>query len=82
MGLIVTLVVGGLIGWLASLIMKTNRQMGILSNVVVGIVGAYVGHWLFGVLGLAAFGTMGRVVMNLIGAVVLIGVLRALGVYR
>lgn len=40
MGLIILLVVGGLIGWLASIVMRTDGQQGILLNVVVGIVGA------------------------------------------
>jgi uncharacterized membrane protein YeaQ/YmgE (transglycosylase-associated protein family) len=39
MNIIVTLIIGGIIGWLASLIMKTNAQMGILANIVVGIIG-------------------------------------------
>ncbi len=45
MNLIIWLVVGGLIGWLASLLMKTDGQQGILMNVVVGIVGALLGGW-------------------------------------
>ena len=40
MGLIVTLVIGGIVGWLASILMKTNAQMGIVANVLVGIVGS------------------------------------------
>jgi len=40
MGLIILLVIGGLIGWLASIVMRTDGQQGILLNVVVGIVGA------------------------------------------
>ena len=43
--LIVWLVVGGVIGWLASIIMKTDAQQGIVLNVVVGIVGAALGGW-------------------------------------
>jgi uncharacterized membrane protein YeaQ/YmgE (transglycosylase-associated protein family) len=46
MNLIVWLVMGGLIGWLASLVMKTDAQQGLFLNVVVGIVGAIVGGWL------------------------------------
>ena len=38
---IVTLVIGGIVGWLASILMKTNAQMGILANVVVGVVGSF-----------------------------------------
>ncbi len=42
MGLIILLVVGGLIGWLASMVMRTDAQQGVLLNIVVGIVGALV----------------------------------------
>ncbi|HEX7931308.1 MAG TPA: GlsB/YeaQ/YmgE family stress response membrane protein [Sphingomicrobium sp.] len=42
MGLIILIIVGGVIGWLASIVMRTNAQQGILLNVVVGIVGAFV----------------------------------------
>jgi len=46
MSLIIWLVAGGLIGWLASLVMKTDAQQGVILNVVVGIVGALLGGWL------------------------------------
>ena len=42
MGIIIWLVVGGICGWLASLIMRTDAQQGILLNIVVGIVGAVI----------------------------------------
>jgi len=48
MNLIIWLVVGGVIGWLASIVMKTNAQQGIVLNVVVGIIGAVLGGWLMG----------------------------------
>lgn len=76
------LVVGGLVGWLASLAMKTNAQMGILANIVVGVVGSGLGHWLFGLLGIAAFGAVGHWVMAVAGAAVLIGILKALRIYK
>ena len=82
MDILITLVVGGVCGWLASLIMKTDKQMGIIANVVVGIVGSFLGSWLFGVLGLAAYGTLGRLVMVVIGAMALIWVLKATKVLR
>ena len=56
MDLIITIVVGGVIGWLASMVMKTGAQMGIIANVIVGIIGSSLGFWLAGVLGLAAYG--------------------------
>jgi len=48
MNLIIWLVVGGVIGWLASIVMKTNAQQGMVLNVVVGIIGAVLGGWLMG----------------------------------
>lgn len=46
MNFILWIVIGGLIGWVASIVMKTNAQQGIFLNVVVGIVGAMLGGWL------------------------------------
>jgi uncharacterized membrane protein YeaQ/YmgE (transglycosylase-associated protein family) len=49
---IVTLIVGAVVGWLASMLMKTNAQMGAIANILVGIVGSSLGFWLAGVLSL------------------------------
>ncbi len=46
-GLIVWLVVGGVVGWLASLVMRTDAQQGLVLNIVVGIIGAFIGGLLF-----------------------------------
>ena len=81
MDLIIWLVIGGVVGWLASIVMKTNAQMGIIANVIVGIVGAFLGGWLAGVLGIAATGAM-TYVIAIVGAMLLIVILRALGVFR
>ena len=48
MGFIVWLIVGGIIGWLASLIMRTDAQQGIILNIIVGIVGAVIAGLIFG----------------------------------
>jgi len=82
MGLLVTLIIGGIVGWLASIVMKTNAQMGIIANIVVGIVGAFLGSWIFGLLGIATAGAAGQWVMSVVGAIVLIALLRALGVFK
>jgi len=82
MNWIVTLVVGGVIGWLASILMKTNQQMGILANIIVGIIGSSLGFWLAGVLGLATYGVIAQWVVAVVGAVVLIYILKALGVFK
>jgi uncharacterized membrane protein YeaQ/YmgE (transglycosylase-associated protein family) len=79
---LVTIVVGGIIGWLGSLAMKTDAQMGILANVLVGIIGSSLGFWLAGVLGLAASGPVLRWVVAVVGAAVLIGLLKVLGIFK
>lgn len=81
MNLIVQLIVGGIIGWLASIVMKTNAQMGLIANILVGIVGAAIGGYLAGVL---AVGTSGVVslLFAVLGAAVLIGLLKALGIFK
>lgn len=53
MNFIIWIVVGGILGWLASMVMRTNAQQGMLLNVVVGIIGALLGGWLLAPL----FGT-------------------------
>ena len=82
MSIIWTLIVGGVIGWLASLLMKTNAQMGIIANIVVGIIGAALGFWLAGALGIVAVGSVGAWIVSILGAVVLIFILKALNFYK
>lgn len=82
MSWIVTLIVGGIIGWLASIVMKTNEQMGIVANVIVGIVGSSLGYWLAGVLGFTAHGFIARLVVAIAGAAVLIFLLKALRIFK
>jgi uncharacterized membrane protein YeaQ/YmgE (transglycosylase-associated protein family) len=80
--IIITLIIGGLVGWLGSLIMKTNAQMGIIANVIVGIVGSLLGFWLAGQLGLAEGGAIVRWVIAIGGAVLLIAILKVLNVFK
>ena len=82
MNWIVTIVLGGIVGWLASIVMKTNAQMGLLANVIVGIVGSSLGFWLAGVLGLASGGPIVSWIIAVIGAAVLIFILKALGIFK
>jgi len=79
MNLILWLVIGGVLGWLASIVMKTDKQQGILLNVVVGIVGAFLGGLLLAPL----FGTgtinvgdfsIGSLVVSFLGAIVLLAI--------
>lgn len=81
MDIIISLVVGGVIGWLASLVMKTNAQMGLIGNVVVGIIGSGLGHWLAPKLGIAG-GSIVQWLVAIGGAVLLIAILKVLGVFK
>jgi len=81
MNIIIWLIIGGLIGWVASIIMGTDGRQGIILNVVVGIIGAALGGWLFG----ASFGTstinqgnlsLSALVVSLVGAVVLLAIVK------
>ena len=82
MDLVVTLVVGGIIGWIASIIMGTDHQMGVLANVLVGVVGSVLGLWLAGVVGVSVGGGPARWLASLVGAIILIGIVRALGLFN
>ncbi len=76
---IIWLIVGGVVGWLASLIMRTDAQQGIFLNIVVGIVGAALGGWLISpLLGVPSINqdafSFGALVVSLIGAVILLAI--------
>ena len=73
-GIIVWLVVGGLAGWLASVVMRTDGQQGLLLNIVVGIVGAVIANLIFGV-GINDVITVMTFVYSVIGAIILLAVL-------
>ncbi len=83
MNIIVWLIVGGVIGWLASVLMSTSGN-GVLMNVVIGIVGAFIGGYLIGPL-VGGSGTinamdfsLASLVVSLLGAVILLAVVRLL----
>ena len=79
--LLITLIIGGVIGWLASILMRANGQMGILANVIVGIVGAYLGVAIANAVGVQANSAPAAWIVAILGAAVLIGILRTLGVF-
>jgi uncharacterized membrane protein YeaQ/YmgE (transglycosylase-associated protein family) len=82
MDIIVTLIIGGIVGWLASIVMGTNAQMGLVANIIIGVIGSLLGHWLGGAMGFEADTGLARWALSLLGAIVLIGLLRMLGVFR
>jgi uncharacterized membrane protein YeaQ/YmgE (transglycosylase-associated protein family) len=79
--LFVTLIIGGIVGWLASIMMRTNAQMGILANVVVGIIGSFLGVAVANALGVRAHTAPAAWIVAVLGAALLIWILRALGVF-
>ena len=82
MSWIISLIIGGIVGWLASIVMKTNAQMGWIANVLVGVAGSMLGYWIAGLLGFAAIGGIARFIVAIAGAVLLIFILSKLGVLR
>jgi uncharacterized membrane protein YeaQ/YmgE (transglycosylase-associated protein family) len=76
---IVWLIVGGLIGWVASLVMRTNAQQGTLLNIVVGIVGAFIaGYVLTPFLGISTINSgdfsLQALLVSLLGAIILLAI--------
>ena len=82
MGIVMAAIIGGIVGWLASIVMKANAQMGIIANVLVGVVGASLGGWIANLLGFAPQGTLALVIVAVAGASLLIALLRAVGVMK
>ncbi len=80
MGIILWIIFGALVGWVASLIMKTDAQQGALLNIIVGVIGAVIGGWLMSVIGESGVGgfNLYSFLVALLGACVLIAIVRAL----
>ncbi len=79
MGIILWIIFGALVGWVASLVMKTDAEQGALANIIVGVIGALIGGWvmtLFGQPGVSGFNIYSLLVA-LLGAVILIAIVKA-----
>jgi uncharacterized membrane protein YeaQ/YmgE (transglycosylase-associated protein family) len=79
MNFIIALIVGGVIGWLASKVMNTDAQQGIFLNIVVGCVGSLVGKFIAGMLGMGGMGLrdgldIPSLIVAFIGAIILLGI--------
>lgn len=83
MNFIIWIIVGGILGWLASIVMRTDASQGMLLNIVVGIVGALLGGWLLAPL----FGTgtinqndfsISSLLVSFLGAVILLAIVNLL----
>ena len=76
---IVVILAGALIGWIASMIMGTNAQMGAIANIVVGLIGAVIGRFVAQLIGFAPQGTnfsIGGLLFGILGACILLGILK------
>ncbi len=69
------LFIGGVIGWLAGLIIR-GRGFGVIADIIIGIVGAMLGGWMARVIGISAGSSAGAFLLALVGAVVLVGLTR------
>ncbi len=78
MGIILWIIFGALVGWIASMVMNTNAEQGAFLNIIVGIVGAVVGGWIMSVIGESGVGgfNLYSFLVALLGACVLIGVVK------
>jgi uncharacterized membrane protein YeaQ/YmgE (transglycosylase-associated protein family) len=76
-GLIVFLLIGAVAGWLVGPLMK-GGGFGLVGDIVVGVIGSLIGGWLFSPLGIAAVGLLGSIIAAVVGAIVLIAILRAI----
>ena len=74
MGLIIWLIVGGVVGWLASIIMRTDAQQGVLLNIIVGIVGAFIGGLIFSGGTINQTLTLTSFLVSLVGAIILLAI--------
>jgi uncharacterized membrane protein YeaQ/YmgE (transglycosylase-associated protein family) len=79
MYIVLWLIFGAVVGWIASVVMKTNRRMGLLANIIVGLVGSALGMWLFGLAGFGSVNafTLSGMLVSVGGAVLLIAAVNA-----
>lgn len=76
LGFIGWIIIGGLAGWIGSKVMGTDAQMGVLANIIVGIIGGFIGGWLLTLVGLGNGGWIWSFLTCLLGAIVLLWILK------
>jgi uncharacterized membrane protein YeaQ/YmgE (transglycosylase-associated protein family) len=73
MNILIFLLIGALAGWAAGLLMK-GRGLGVIGNIIVGVIGAFLGGWLLPMLGVSFGGNIGLFITAFIGAVILLAI--------
>jgi len=71
--MIATLIIGLIAGWLAGILMRGSGY-GIVIDILLGLIGAVIGGWIFGALGIVAIGGVGYLAMSTVGAIVLVAI--------
>jgi len=79
MYIILWLLFGAIVGWMASIFMKTNHRMGLIANIIIGLVGSALGMWLMNILGFGSFDSFSfaGLIVSVGGAALLIAILTA-----
>ncbi len=72
-----TIILGLIAGWITGLLMR-GSGFGIVADIIIGLIDAVIGRWLFGALGVVQVGTIGYLLMSVIGAVILVSVVHAI----
>lgn len=79
MGLLLWIIFGALVGWIASMITKNNRRMGAFANIIVGLLGALIGGFVAQIIGIGSYSqfSLGGILIALVGAVILLLIINA-----
>lgn len=80
MDIVLWIIAGALAGWIASMIMKTDASMGALANIIVGIIGAFIGGWVISLFGYSVNGAspnIPSILTAILGAVILLAIIKA-----
>jgi uncharacterized membrane protein YeaQ/YmgE (transglycosylase-associated protein family) len=77
--IIMTLFIGGLAGWIASLLVGSSKRQGLVLNIIVGVIGAFIGDYVFNILGIQTEATfLGSVIVATAGAAILLLLVKAI----
>lgn len=75
------IIVGGIAGWLASIVMGTNEKQGCVLDIIVGVIGSFIGGFVFSALGILddnTTGIIGSIIVAFVGAVILLALIKQL----